>query len=1199
MQLRRLELIGFKTFVGRTELDFHPGITAIVGPNGSGKSNIFDGIRWALGEMNPRLLRGARMDDVIFAGSTGRRPHSLAQVSLTLDNGAGVLPLEFSDVTVSRKVTRGGEGEYALNGVDCRLRDIQMLFLGTGLGGRSYALIGQGEVDAVLRATPVERRQWLEEAAGLARHKRQRVEAERRLAHAQTHLERLTDVLDELEAQQQALAAQAEAATHHRAYTQELSDLEVALFADEARRLLGAVRRLADQLAREREALTVADTRAGEAAAAVEAIQAGLDEATAVLEARQQNLLEEVERLSAHTAEVQALDARMESLRARQQDTAAEEVRLAGALDRTRAEAEAIRRDADLASRERGDQARMLESAEAAMQAAVKDAEGVEAALARSRAEGIEIARTHAQTRSDLAALRARADVLRQAIDAAARKAAALDQTTARLVDEQRAAREAYAAALRRAEEAEAALARCVDSLTFAKDAFSTESEHVRAAELEEDRTRTRLGSLEEAHDQFAGLDEGVQAVLVAARAEPGRFAGLRGAVTDLLEVPSDYRAAIAAALGPRLHGVVVDARSQIDAVRAFIEQEGRGGAAVLAMDTLRPPRAGGVPTARIGADALRAADLVKVTGGLTPLAEALLGDVAVVADLTAAWQVFATGFAGRIVTRSGHALMPDGAVFLRGRAISDASPLGRGQAIAELRQMLGVVERRKSEAGARRDVAAQRARAAEVAMTAARDDRDRAVAAAAARQQERERLDDKGSRLADEQRAVAAEDRPRTEALQALLADIARLEASAGDLEAEARRADDQTADLEKDLTRATAARDAAASALTTHRMTMVRIDGHAEALRVRLTDRETTIGELDLRRSDLTAAGGQLTTELAAIGMQRERAASVCDALRAKQADGKADIERVTAERARWRDDLGSRAAAQQAALDARREAEAAVHRTEVRWAQADAELGAAAARLDQEFGITLEAAAARRLEGSREEVTRRVADVRAALAALGAVNLRAIDEHTALTERLDLLRAQTTDLRDAGDALRQAIVQINAALRAGFRKTFEEVDREFGRLFQRLFEGGEAYLELVEAEPDAEPGLEVIAQLPGKARRSLVALSGGERVLVALSLIFAMLRVHPSPFCIFDEVEAALDDANTKRFTTLLRNLAEQTQVLIITHNKGTMAASDVLYGVTMQEPGVSSLVSLRLVPASSRAEPQRETVALPAE
>jgi len=283
----------------------------------------------------------------------------------------------------------------------------------------------------------------------------------------------------------------------------------------------------------------------------------------------------------------------------------------------------------------------------------------------------------------------------------------------------------------------------------------------------------------------------------------------------------------------------------------------------------------------------------------------------------------------------------------------------------------------------------------------------------------------------------------------------------------------------------------------------------------------------------------------------------------------------------------------------------ADAAVHRTEVRAAQVEAELEAARGRLAAEFGVTLEAAAARRLQGSREDAQRQLTALREALRELGPVNLRAAEEHAAVRARLDALRTQVDDLDRAAALLREVIGQINAALRVRFRQTFEDVNAEFGRLFQRLFGGGSGYLELVEADDGNEPGLEVIAQLPGKMRRPLVALSGGERVLVALALIFAMLRVHPSPFCIFDEVEAALDDANTQRFVTLLRDLAERTQVLIITHNKGTMTAADVLYGVTMQEPGVSSLVSVRLVPPEGNgqappagtAAPVREPVAAP--
>ncbi len=1208
MQLRRLELVGFKTFVTRTELEFHPGVTAIVGPNGSGKSNIFDGIRWALGETNARMLRGARMEDVIFAGSASRRPHTLAEVSLTLDNGAGLLPLEFSEVTVSRTVTRGGEGQYALNGLDCRLRDIQMLFLGTGLGGRSYALIGQGEVDAVLRATPVERRQWLEEAAGLARHKRQRVEAERRLARAQTYLERLTDLVAELEAQQQALAAQAEAAMRHHTYTQELRDLEVALFADEARRLLGAVRRLGDQLARDRDALAAAARGVAEAAAAVASSEARLAQANAAWENRQQALLDGVERLSARAADLQALDARIEGLRARRDHLAADGERLAATLDRTGADADVLRRDAKDASRDRDARELALQDAETSLEAASKDATEAEARLAQARADGVEMARTLAQTGSDLAALRARSEALRQAIATAAQKTAALEETADRLARDQRVARQTHAEARAAAERAEAALAGCLRTLDDAQRALAVLTDEARAAELEEHGLRARLAALQEAHEQFAGFEDGVRAVLLAARSHPEQFPGLRGAVADLLDVPNDYRTAIAAALGRRLHCLVVDRRSQIDAIMRFLQAKGRGpagrgAATVLALDVLRPrsPDAHREKAApEHAADVVRAVDIVTVPDGLRSMVETLLGDIAIVADLSAAWRLYDSGFGGRIAIRDGTALLPDGVLSILGRPEAPGAPLGRGQTITEYHEALARIERRRAEVDVRHHAATEQVSVAETALTGARAEHERALAISAERGRESERLDAEAARLADERQTLVAEDRPRETALARLQTDIERLEAHARGLETEARRLDGQMKAQQADVARATTAREAAASALTAHRMALVALEGRCESLRARLSDREAAMEELRRRQADLAADGDRLTDELASVGESRARAAVACDELRASQAGGKADIERLSAERARLRDEVGVHQAAHQAAVEAQREAETAAHRTEVRQAQADAELGAAAGRLEQEFGVSLEAAAAHRLEGSREEVQRRLEAVRAALRDLGPVNLRAIDEHAAVTGRLEALRAQTDDLRDAGEALRQAIAHINAALRAGFRQTFEEVDREFGRLFQRLFEGGEGHLELVEAEPGAEPGLEVIAQLPGKTRRALVALSGGERVLVALALIFAMLRVHPSPFCIFDEVEAALDDANTKRFTTLLRDLAEHTQVLIITHNKGTMAASDVLYGVTMQEPGISSLVSVRLVPSSENAERrEREPVGLPAE
>ncbi|MBI3997763.1 MAG: chromosome segregation protein SMC, partial [Armatimonadetes bacterium] len=1099
----------------------------------------------------------------------------------------------------------------AINGLECRLRDVQMLFLGTGLGGRSYALIGQGEVDAVLRATPPERRQWLEEAAGLARHKRQRVEAERRLGHAQAHLERLGDVAAELEAQQQALAAQAEAAARHRSYTEELTELELALYADEARRLLGAVRRLGAQLSSDRDAVAVGSERVAAAAAAVAAAEARLAEVTADWERGQQALLEGAERSSALAAEVQAASAQVDALRARGQYLAADAERLEQALERLRAEAAGLRAEAGAAERERAELVRAVADAEARAEASGQDAASAQTRLVQVHAEAVEVGRTFAQTQNDLAAWRARAEMLAQSVQATAEKTLALDRAAEALARERRAAEQAADAARQAAQDAEARIADCARTVGARREALASLVDQVHAVELDEHRLRDRLAALEEARDQFAGFEEGARAVLLAARAEPARFPGLRGAVADLLEVSQEYRPAVAAALGGRLHGLVVHRQEQIDAVIQCLDAHGPAGATVLALDALRPrrpepehPAGGRAAVAAESADGAcadgvraRAMDVAAVSaGGIAPdlarrLAEILLGDVVIVNDLRTAWMLISGGFQGRVVTRDGTLLEPDGIVTVRGWTHGEMGPLGRSQAIAGLREAVGRIEARRADLAARRAAAAEQVAAAEADLAAARDDGDRVQAGLTECMGRLERFALDAARLEEDRASLSAEDRRRAEALRDLQTDIQRLEAQARQLEAEARRLADMEAGLQADAARIVARRAAASAEVTAKRVALAALDGRLQALAARLTDREAAMDDLAHRRADMAGEHAGIMSNLAAGAERLARAAAAHEALLAAQAAAKADIEHLNAERARLRDEVAVRQAEHLAAEAGLREAEASLHRTEIRHAQAEAELGAAASRLASDFGVTLEEAAARRLQGGREEALRRAEEVRVSLRELGAVNLRAIEEHAAVTARLEALRAQIADLQAAGEALRGAITHINAALRVRFRETFEDVDREFGRLFQRLFEGGSGHLELVEMEDGSEPGLEVTAQLPGKARRPLVALSGGERVLVALALIFAMLRVHPSPFCIFDEVEAALDDVNTKRFCTLLRDLAEQTQVLIITHNKGTMAAADILYGVTMQEPGISSLVSVRLVASTNGEAPHQ--------
>lgn len=1206
MQLRRLELVGFKTFVDRTELEFHPGITAIVGPNGSGKSNIFDGIRWALGETNARLLRGARMEDVIFSGSASRRATSTATIALTLDNSAGLLPMEFSEVMISRTVNRGGESEFGINGVDCRLRDIQMLFLGTGLGGRSYALIGQGEVDAVLRATPLERRHWLEEAAGLARHKRQRTEAERRLEHARAHLDRVTDIIDELTHQEQALAAQAEAAALHQSHSATLRDLELALYADEARRLLGATRRLAAQFDGEGETVRAAEQRVTETAADAAMAEAHASSTTAAWEQGQQSLLDRAELINQRASEVQALDAQAERARAEIGHLAADVERLETERAALAADIAQLEVEVSAVDAQRAAMRSHVETAEAESASAIAVAVDAAGRLLREQEASAVHARRVARHHSELSGLHARADMLAQAEATTVRRADAAGEAAGQLHQERAEAQRACEDARGAARLAEDTLAAATRALELRRAEVTAAADAVHAAELEEHKARARLASLEEAAMQFLGFEEGVREVLLAAQADASRFQGLRGAVADALHVDDRFRAAIAAALGRRLHCLIVEARAAVEPVVRFLTTEASGRATILSLDALRPRHHAEAIPQHLSIVA-KATDVVGAEPSMRSVVEALLGDVVIVSDLGAAWQVFGAGFGGRVVTLDGVLLSPDGVLSTSGRAPTDASVLGRPQTIADLRLAVDGLASRRLDAAGRRSAAIEDGARAEDALVAARAYRESAGAQLADRLQHIARLEAEAARLTESQAAHAIEARSVGAAVERTRAEIDARQAELWHAEEAARQAEARIAAITGELRRLETARDAAAGAVTTHRLAVVQSQGTLDALAARIRDRHRAIAELDARRTERSRAVAEHDAAAAHVSERRDAAAVAYARIVAEQNATKSDVERLAADRVRLRDEWALRQNEHGAAQEGLRTAQGALHKTEVRMAQAEAELGGAAARLQEQYGIALEDAAERRLDGSREDSRRRAEDLRAALRDLGPVNLRAIDEHAVVALRLRMLRSHTTDVTGAGDALRQAITIINAQLRVRFKETFESVNHEFGRLFQRMFHGGEGNLELIEDDLGGEPGLEVIAQLPGKKRRPLVALSGGERSLVALTLIFSMLRVHPSPFCIFDEVEAALDDANTQRFTDLLKDLATRTQVLIITHNKGTMTAADVLYGVTMREPGLSAIVSVRLVPSSGngngRAATARDrepaTAALPAE
>ena len=1197
VRLKRLELSGFKTFAERAVLEFSSQITAIVGPNGSGKSNVFDAIRWALGEGSLRSLRGVRTEDIIFAGTERRRPLAMAEVTLTLDNEDASLvlppgpaddkmlptPLLFSEVTVTRRGMRNAESQYFINGLPCRLRDIQTMFLGTGLGSHSYALITQGEVEQLLDATPDERRMLLEEAAGLARYKRRRHDAERRMAAADSTLLRVSDILRELEAQAAQLAAQAEAAERYQAQTRELRVLELSLQVEEVRRFQRAQRRV-------REQLDVVAAHRREIDGAVQALteqRHALDQrATAAGQESDQirrAQMDLTERRSAAEATMELIGERLRGLEIQRQRIGRDMARYRAEQDAELCErASMVDAQADLVARLSTAQAE-IDAAEAALLRMDQEAADDEARAETSRAEARRIAEARAQTLTEIAAVQAREAGYRERSETLGDRIAHLRGKWDEVRDRRAALAQECAedeAALRDLRQRTAALRADLEAQTDAREsAVATE----RQLEIDRERLATRLRYLEEAQAQYRGHDVGAREILLAKHTDPSILPGLKGTLADCITVSRELRPAIEAALGPRLSALIVET---IEDARAALERlggEAKGQVTFVPIASLRPDLPPPVPPDVVSDPGTRglAVDLVQPVGTCAEAVHALLADVLIVSDLDAVLRARANGYAGRVASISGEMVTAQG-VLVAGRRVEDyGSLLGRTEEMGEIRAALEAAGTAIGDVQRRTQDMAERIREVEQAIV---DTEARAAGQAERLADGRRRLtltEAETERYAGEATELGAEKTAADENASAQAAVHERLRDLAESAGARLAQAEGQVEAIAADLRRRVGARRAAAAQAGESRIALTELAGRRAALDTRIAEIDRAVGQMVGRCAELSAEEHQLDEDASREDAERQVARARCESLDAERAQLASTQAAIEDERAalaarRLEADAQHREMMDRAAALAEE-----THRVEVRQAQVEAELGSARRRLEEEFGLPFErAVGAVPDDVNRDETLGQIEALRGLIGAIGPVNLLAIEEHRQVAERAQALRAQMEDVQGAIFALRTLIAQLEEVIRGHFDDTYRAVNEEFSALFERLFGGGRARLELVPAAEGDEPGVDIIAQPPGKKLRSLGALSGGERVMVALALAFAMLRVRPSPFCVFDEVEAALDEANTRKVSEVLRELSQRTQIIIITHNKATMEGSDALFGITMEEAGVSHMVSMRL-------------------
>jgi len=1198
MHLAKISLFGFKSFADKVELSFEPGITAIVGPNGCGKSNISDAVRWALGEQSAKLLRGDHMEDCIFAGNSRRKPLGLAEVSLTLTRNEGELGTDYEEVNVTRRLYRSGESEYLLNKIPCRLRDIHDLFIDTGLAGEPYALIEQGSIGSVVNARPADRRVLIEEAAGIMKYKTKKRAALNKLEATEQNLLRIRDVIAEVERQRNSLKRQANKAERYRELDRRATELKLYLKFREHAALWDELQTLLAQLGPRQETLT--------------GLRAGIAATEADLETRRLQALEQEQavataqealyalrgQIDRDEAELRNLTQQIEAARQRQEEN---EATLAGLGERMRGllvelEAGASRatlQEQEVAALEAAlaEEGLRLREAEAAVESGVAELEhlrgqaahqATQLALKRNElATLVERSRQMTAQAERLRMNRAEATTQREGAEASF----SADEARRLEVLEQRrgfqAQRETAQAEAERAREARRRLEAEIAALT---------------ADVE--RQRGRLASLHELKWQFADFAEGNRLLLQAGRDR--RLAGILGSLAEILEVAPRHEKALEAILGAHLQGVRVRTWSEAKDALAHLFRSGQGRATLVSpMPTgegtwgqqIREDLAAqlaDLPKELRGQIEGVALDLLQTPQGSEPWVVNLLADAVVVSDLDAA-QAIARELPGpfTVVTLAGEVLThrgtltggtpaPQGLLAQRREARELEEALATSElGLAGLREALSIVSKDVTTAERAVEAAGAAERQAELDLLAIEKD-------LAAKRAEEARLSQQLELFGIELQAVEAD-------LGRIAGEVDGLRASVAQGEAEAEA-----------LSQAIAARESAVAAL---RQTREGLAAHLAEQRVtlasRAAQRDELLRDLARMRHDLEIAEAETARLTQESGDLAARQAGLEEA-RNRLRDALMSLHRDEEERQGVLVQLQEARAAAQEAIRQLEETLRAKRREEAELAEEIASLGTRRGELKtamthleqslwQDHNVSLPELRERFAESTWEveAAQAELEELRAKLLELGPANLGALEEYQALCQRHEFLTSQATDLTNSVASLRQAIAEINRTIRTLFDSTLTTVNRHFDYYWRRLIGGGSAELRLVEpgeGEEAEEPGVEMLLRIPGKRATILSLLSGGERALAALALLLALFTTRPSPFCVLDEVDAPLDDVNVERFVTLLREMSQASQFIVISHNKRTMEAANILYGITMEEEGASKVISVRMKAAA---------------
>lgn len=1193
MYLKRLEVFGFKSFAEKTELDFGPGITAVVGPNGSGKSNVADAIKWVLGEQSAKALRGGNMSDVIFAGSDGKKAMGFAQVSMVLDNADGKLGVGFHEVMVTRRVDRSGEGEYFINQVPCRLKDVHDLFLDTGVGKENYSIIGQGKIDEILSSKPEDRRVLFEEAAGISRYKSRKREAQRRLEETEQNLLRITDIISELSSQMDSLAEQAQKAEIYQGLQTELAHLDVGLM---AHALDAAAQRLAKQQAENHSLMD----RLAEIETRLQAAEQASEVARNLAEALDQEIAVVSLQLNDATGRLERSEGRQALALQEQKNAMSDQQRLELELAALEGKLVSAAGEITLLSEQ-------MTTLQAALLAAAADLTARETALTAAQSEVVTASRAVEERKNRIVAILQLEAEKRNAAASADRLAEDAARRLARLAGERERA-EAEASSTRTAADGVAALqaglsaerdglAGRVASLRTAhrtKEQLLQELQQKSAAIREQIQgSSARLGAIEEMMNAFEGYQKGARTVLQGREKGLPWAAEVLGSVAELIRTEPRYERAIEIALGGNIQNLVTQTDEGAKQAIEHLKRTAGGRATFLPLNVIRPNSYRADEEREFhGAPGILgvALDLVRFEERFRPAIASLLGRTLIATDMNAAVALGRkAGMRYRIVTLDGELLAPGGALTGGSTGTQGSGLLSRERERDELQAAIVTL---------RADLTAIRKSFDETQQ--ARTDLEKQIQAT---EQDLRAVETRIIQSEGEATRVAGEARRWAEVLQTFGIEAESIQGDAQEgadsartlrtelegLAAERTGLEAEVAQLSAEGQTRVAALEEQGRELTAVQVRLAELNQQAKGLAAQTarleSDRAAIVAEQTIRHNQMTEVAMRL--DLAAAELVAAEAE-----VTAAGADKRTTLEHQAQLKSRKLEALEQTNAREREMRNLRRsqsESQARLQQGEVEEARLQMEVQSTSERLLEQYGMTPAEVAGKALPddeipGARE----RTLVLREQIRELGPVNVAAIEEFRTAQERYDFLGHQRDDLDEAKNSLYRAIEELDKRIKSHFLDSFQVIRREFQRVYTELFEGGKADLELVDENDLLETGIEIIAQPPGKKPQTLSLLSGGERAMTAIALLFALLRVKPTPFVILDEVEAALDEANVERFGKYLRMFSTQgSQFVCITHQRGTMEVADALYGVTMEGTGVSKVVSVRLVDVEREA------------